>query len=173
MQIRRTGCTRERLTNAVCWHSLHAIRTPFGIRTSLAEWIDMGIVNALRGRRPHDGDAGAGVGPGDPAAPDPIDFRPRTDGIYLAESEALQFTGSSVREASGVADQAVARAALAGLDVRTGEYTSTGRFSVGAPFEMLVAVTVTEIGDDFFLARRTDAKDRSIAELRYTFLANG
>ncbi len=41
------------------------------------------------------------------------------------------------------------------------------------PFEMLVAFPVTETGDDFFVARRTDAKDRSIAELRYAFLPNG
>lgn len=132
----------------------------------------MGILDALRGRKAPDDDSGAEIGPGDPAAPDPTDFRPRTDGIYLAESGALQFTGSRVREVSGVADQAAAREALAGSDIRTGEYTPTGRFSVGAPFEMLVAFTITEIGDDFFVARRTDAKDRSIAELRYAFVSN-
>lgn len=133
----------------------------------------MGILDALRGRMSNDDDSGAEIGPADPAAPDPTDFRPCTDGIYLAESGALQFTGSTVREVSGVADQTAAREALAGADIRTGEYTPTGRFSVGAPFEMLVAFIVTEIGDDFFVARRTDAKDRSIAELRYAFLPNG
>lgn len=132
----------------------------------------MGILDVLRGRKSNDDgaeDSGAEIGPGDPAAPDPTDFRPRTDGIYLAESYAVQFTGSGVREVSGVSDPDAARAALGGSGIRTGEYTSTGRFSVGAAFEMLVAFTVTESGDDFFVARRTDSGDRSIAELRYTF----
>lgn len=152
----------------------------------------MGILDALRGRksRNDDGDNGDNgtteIGPGDPAAPDPTDFRPRTDGIYLAFPDtggttdatgstvpavghALQFTGSRVREVSGVTDQNAAVAALTGSEVRTGDYTSTGRFSVSAPFEMLVTFAVTEIGDDHFTARRTDAKDRSTAELRYAF----
>ncbi|MDQ6657375.1 MAG: hypothetical protein M3Z00_03955 [Actinomycetota bacterium] len=132
----------------------------------------MGILDALRGRKSNDDDSGAEIGPGDPAAPDPTDFRPRIDGIYLADSGALQFTDARVREVWGVAGRGAARQALAGSDVRTGEYTPTGRFSVGAPFEMLVAFTVTEIGEDFFVARRTDAKDRSIVESRYVFLAN-
>jgi len=152
----------------------------------------MGILDALRGRKSRnnngdDGDDGATeIGPGDPAASDPTNFRPRTDGIYLAvpdsgiathltasgspgSGHALQFTGSRVREVSGVADRDAAVAALAGSDVRTGDYTSTGRFSVSAPFEMLVTFAVTEIGDENFAARRTDAKDRSTAELRYAF----
>jgi hypothetical protein len=150
----------------------------------------MGILDALRGRksRNDDGDDDkTEIGPGDPAAPEPTVFRPRTDGIYLTipdsgaaqgsgsavAGHALQFTGARVREVSGVTDQQAAAAALAGPDVRTGDYTPTGRFSVGAPFEMLVTFAVTEIGDDHFTARRTDAADRSTAELRYAFRPTG
>lgn len=133
----------------------------------------MGILDALRGRKSREDDGDDGVTPetdhGDPAGPDSAEFRPRTDGIYLSEAAALQFIGSRVREAAGVADPEAARAALAAPEVRSGEYTSSGRFSVSAPFEMLVAYTITGVGEDFFLARRTDANDRSTADLRYTF----
>lgn len=134
----------------------------------------MGILDSLRGRRSRDEDhaadqTGGEIGPGHPAGPDPADFRPRTDGIYLSDAAALQFTGSLVREAAGGLDPAAARTALAAPEVRSGEYTPSGRFSVSAPFEMLVAYTVVEVGEDSFVARRTDANDRSTADLRYRF----
>lgn len=138
----------------------------------------MGILDSLRGRRSRDEDhpedhaadrTGGEIGPGDPAGPDPADFRPRTDGIYLSAAAALQFTGSLVREVAGVMEPAAARSALASPEARSGEYTPSGRFSVSAPFEMLVAYTVIDVGEDSFVARRTDANDRSTADLRYRF----
>lgn len=132
----------------------------------------MGIFDALRGRR-SDGktdDQQAEIGPDDPAAPEPMQFQPRTDGIYLAGSHCLQFGAGRVREATGLTEADAARVALTGRDVRSGEYTPSGRFSLSAPFEMLVAFTVLETGDDFFVARRTSAQDRSSAELRYLFV---
>ncbi|WP_029136181.1 hypothetical protein [Nakamurella lactea] len=129
----------------------------------------MGILDALRGRKSGDDHnnadenaAGGGgqVGPGDPAAPDPTNFQPRTDGSYLAEGSGLRFGNGKVTETDGGPDSTPAR---------VGDYTPTGRFSVSAPFEMLVTFAVTAVGDDYFVARRTSVADRSSVELTYRF----
>ncbi len=134
----------------------------------------MGILDSLRGRRSRDDDDAGGrpgseIGLDDPSEPDRLDFRPRSDGIYLCDPLALQFTGPRVREAVGAADPEGARAALSKPEVRSGEYTSSGRFSVSAPFEMLVTYTVIDVDDDSFVARRTDAGDRSTMERHFRF----
>jgi hypothetical protein len=128
----------------------------------------MGILDALRGRKAgdgnnNDGDDGGRVGPGDPAAPDPTNFKPRTDGSYVADGSSLRFGGGKVRESADDSDAVV----------RSGDFTSSGRFSVSAPFEMLVTFAVTDIADDSFVARRTSVADRTSAELTYRFRPAG
>lgn len=117
----------------------------------------MGLFDALRGRdREVPADQAGTDGGGEQ-----VDFRPRSDGSYRSTAGALQFAGRTVRETD-----------TAGL-TRSGEFTPAGRFLLAAPLEPSVVVTVVNIGDDSFTARRTAVADRRVETLDYRFAPSG
>lgn len=120
----------------------------------------MGLFDRLRGKD-RDDDTPAS-GPVDLASmgddvPDPTAFQPRRDGSYRAGGSTLTFAGGTVveREDDGA--------------VRTGEWTSAGRFLVRAPLEPAVTIAVTGTTEGGFTARRTTVVDRTTAEVEYVF----
>ncbi|MTD13263.1 hypothetical protein GIS00_04785 [Nakamurella sp. YIM 132087] len=141
----------------------------------------MGIFGSLRR-----GSGGGKAGPEEPLRgdePTATWFRPRMDGSYVAPSgERLRFVSWSRVELVPADGSAPA----------TGEYTGAGRFTVQARFERPVIFAVAEpdpgpeteagtgtpgVADlpppDHFVARRTDGRDRSTADVRYDFRPAG
>lgn len=95
---------------------------------------------------------------------EPDFFRPRIDGEYeggadpddAARTLILQFSHSRVTEPN--------TGAPAG-----GEYTTSGRFTVQAPFERAVVFTVLTVDEDSFTARRTATGTGTSTEQTYQF----
>ena len=109
--------------------------------------------------------------------PEPEVFQPRSDGVYDGGPDPdgdgtglyLRFSGNRVRESLGHASAQEARAAL-GTTTLVGDYTSTGRFSVQAPFERPIVYTVLASDDSGFTARRTNSGTSSTQEVTYAFV---
>lgn len=116
----------------------------------------MGLFDALRGRGREEPADQAG---GEPAA-GPVDFRPRTGSTYTSDSGSLTFGTRTVSETAPDGQ------------VRTGEFTSAGRFLLTAVLETSVAITVTDTGSDngaaAFRARRTDIGTREVVSVEYS-----
>jgi hypothetical protein len=129
----------------------------------------MGLMDAFRGKRKHDDDdesngpGGLEDAAGGDAAPDPMFFTPRTDGIYVGAGEILRFApGGRViltpEDSSGSA---------------LGDYTPGGRFMVQRQFERPVFYAALEFSFERFRARRTDTGSRVTAEQEYVYEPDG
>lgn len=109
--------------------------------------------------------------------PDPEVFAPRSDGVYDGGTDPdgkgtglyLRFSGNRVRESLGQASAQAARDALGSAKL-VGDYTSTGRFSVQAPFERPIVYTVLASDEIGFTARRTNSGTASTREITYAFV---
>ncbi len=109
--------------------------------------------------------------------PEPEVFRPRSDGVYDGGADPdgegtglfLRFSGNRVREVLGHTSAEAARDALTSTK-QVGDYTSTGRFSVQAPFERPIVYTVLASDDAGFTVRRTNSGTGSTREIRYAFV---
>jgi hypothetical protein len=115
-------------------------------------------------------------------APEPGEFGPRSDGVYDGGQDPdhpdgriyLRFTGNRVRELVGSSTADQARIALTsrptGVGVLVGEYTTSGRFSVQAPFERPVTYAVLAADDAGYTVRRTNSGTATTHQTVLTFV---